>query len=256
MVFGWITAAGSPLPHKRARSLRPRRCTGPRRYGRCPGAAYTDGSGRCRRRWCRGSCAVEQHPCGRADCPAVIAAGQGQLAVQGFGARRGCPWRRPHRRCCSGVVPEQQVAVQIPVVVVGCAAVVGLAGAQRAADLHQEHRVVLLHKGVLPFLGGQVGVQILQLLGGDEGDLPARSGNPVQGGERAVQGRCRCRRWRPRCPAPSPSDSPSFRSSRIDDASPSPTGPRRWSGGCPSPHPGGWRSYRCTGRCPRGNHSA
>ena len=44
------------------------------------------------------------------------------------------------------IVPEQQVAVQIPVVVVRSAAVVGLAALQRGTDLHQEGGAVLLHE--------------------------------------------------------------------------------------------------------------
>ena len=90
--------------------------------------------------------------------PAVVTASQGQLAIQGFGADADA-----HGGdligLLEGVVPEQQVAVQIPVIVVRRSAIVGLAGFQLAADLHQEYRVVLLHEGILPFLGGQVGVQ-------------------------------------------------------------------------------------------------
>src|SRR5699024_4335238 len=60
---------------------------------------------------------------------AVVAAGFGQLAVQAFGAD---PDAHAAQLIAAleGVVPEQQVAVQVPVVVVGGAAVVGPAAAQ------------------------------------------------------------------------------------------------------------------------------
>src|SRR5699024_10623156 len=69
--------------------------------------------------------------------PAAVAARLGQLAVQALGAD---PDAHAAQLVAAGqrVVPEQQVAVQVPVVVVGGAAVVGFAAAQLVPDLHQE----------------------------------------------------------------------------------------------------------------------
>ena len=85
------------------------------------------------------------------------------------------------------VVPEQQVAVQLPVVVVRGAAVVGFAALERGTDLHQEGGAVLLHEGVLALLRGQVGVFVFQLLGGDEGHVGAVQGQLLQLGEHGMQ---------------------------------------------------------------------
>ena len=71
-------------------------------------------------------------------------------------------------------VPHEDVAVELPVIIVGSAAVVLLAGAQGLADLHEEHRVMLPADLRLPLVGRQIGIAVLQLLGGDEVDLPVR----------------------------------------------------------------------------------
>lgn len=113
---------------------------------------------------------------------AVVAAGDGQLAVQGGGVHadaHGGELNGP----VQGLVPEEDVAVQGPVVVVGGAAVVGLAGLQSAADLHEEGGGVVLDPVVLPLLGGGVGPQVLQLLAGDEGDVPLDLRQDAQLGE-------------------------------------------------------------------------
>ena len=78
------------------------------------------------------------------------------------------------QRAAQRLVPEQNIAVQRPVVIVRGTAVVLDAAFQLAANLHDAHRFVLLHKGILPLLGGQVGVTILQLLRGDEHHIPAQ----------------------------------------------------------------------------------
>ena len=62
----------------------------------------------------------------------------------------------------------------------------GLAASQLPADLHQENGLVLPADGVFPLLGGQVGVFVFQLLGGDEGHIPAQLG--FQAGEGHIQG--------------------------------------------------------------------
>ena len=133
----------------------------------------------------QGELAVQEHLV-EGQLPALVAAGQGELLVQGLGAHPDA-----HGGQLDGLavdaVPAQQVAVQVPVVVVGGPAVVGLARLQLAADAHEEGHRVLLHKGVLPLLGGKVGVAVLQLLGGDEGDLLRDLGQDGQLGEHGAQ---------------------------------------------------------------------
>ena len=80
------------------------------------------------------------------------------------------------QRVTEDVVPQQQVAVEGPVVIVGGAAVVGLAAFQLVADAHQEHGAALAGDGVLPLLARQGGVAVCQLLSGDEGHLLADVG--------------------------------------------------------------------------------
>ena len=63
----------------------------------------------------------------------------------------------------------------------------GLAAFQRCADLHQKGGAVGLHKGVLPLLRGQGGVEVLQLLGGDEGHMGGVQGQLLQLREHGVQ---------------------------------------------------------------------
>ena len=103
---------------------------------------------------------------------AVVAASHGQLLVHAFRADADAHAAQLIA-ALQRVVPEQQIAVQIPVVIVGGTAVMGLTALQRSADLHQEGGAVLLHKGVLTLLRGQVRVLVLQLLRGDEGDVGA-----------------------------------------------------------------------------------
>ena len=116
---------------------------------------------------------------------ALLAAGEGELPVEALGVHadaHGGDLEGPAQY----VVPEQYVAVQGPVVVVGGAPVVGLAGLQPAADLHDEGGAVLFEEGVLPVGGvGQVGVHVLQLLGGDGGHVGAQL--DVDGGELPAQ---------------------------------------------------------------------
>ena len=62
----------------------------------------------------------------------------------------------------------------------------GLAGAEKSADLHDAGSLMLPDKGVFPLgTGFQTGIHVLQLLRGDEGDLPAQIG--AQLGEADVQ---------------------------------------------------------------------
>ena len=117
---------------------------------------------------------------------AVIAARHGQLLVHALRADADAHAAQLVA-ALQRVVPEQQVAVQIPIVIVRGAAVVGLAAAQGCTDLHQEGGAVLLDKGVLPLLRGQLGVLVLQLLRGDEGHVGGVQGQILQLGEHGVQ---------------------------------------------------------------------
>ncbi len=108
--------------------------------------------------------------------PAVLTAGFPKLTVQGF---------RVHTDAHGGdlqlavqnLVPEENVAVQVPVVIVRGTAVMGLSGAELAADLHDAGGLVFLHIGPLPLgAGGQIGVHVFQSLGGDEGNLSVQFG--------------------------------------------------------------------------------
>ena len=78
------------------------------------------------------------------------------------------------QRRAERLVPEQQVAVQLPVVVVGRAAVVRPAAFQRAADLLDEHGAVLARDHVLALLRREVRVAVLELLRGDEEHIAAQ----------------------------------------------------------------------------------
>ena len=66
---------------------------------------------------------------------------------------------------------QQDIAVQIPVIIVRRAPVMRLTGTQRTADLHQENGAVFACGLIFPFLGGKIRKPVLQLLGGDEGDM-------------------------------------------------------------------------------------
>ena len=106
--------------------------------------------------------------------PPLVAAGLGQLPVKRLGIYPDAHGRNLQSPA-KGLVPEENIAVQIPVVVVRSPAVVGLSGAELAADLHDAGGFVLAHIGVFPLgAGGQLGVPVFQLLGGDEADLPAQ----------------------------------------------------------------------------------
>ena len=114
---------------------------------------------------------VVQHHLVERQLPAGIAAGQRQLTAHGF-----CVYADTHRAQLHGTaqnfVPNQNIAVQRPVVIVGCPTVVRLTGFQLAADLHQKHA---LCAGVFHelgfFLGRGVtlsGIAVFQLLTGYE----------------------------------------------------------------------------------------
>ena len=117
---------------------------------------------------------VQQHLV-EGELAAGVRTGDGQLAVERLGIHADTHGGKLER-ATENVVPEEQVTVERPIVVVGGAVAVRLAGFQLAADLHDEHGLVLLGKFMLPSLGGQIGVEIFQLLRGDEGHLVAQLG--------------------------------------------------------------------------------
>ena len=121
----------------------------------------------------QGQFPVQQHLMER-KLPPLVASGLGQLPVKRLGIYPDAHGRNLQSPA-KGLVPEENIAVQIPVVVVRSPAVVGLSGAELAADLHDAGGFVLAHIGVFPLgAGGQLGVQVFQLLGGDEADLPTQ----------------------------------------------------------------------------------
>ena len=71
-------------------------------------------------------------------------------------------------------MPEEDIAVQRPIVIVGGTAVVGLAALELAADLHNADGAVLLGIGVLALFRGEIGVYIFQLLGRDKRHFAAK----------------------------------------------------------------------------------
>ena len=104
---------------------------------------------------------------------AVVAARQRQLTIQRFRADADAHGGDFQRTVQNRVV-EQDIAVHVPIVVIRRATVVRLSGAQLAADALNEHRAVLLGERIFALLGREIGVQILELLRGDEGDAAAQ----------------------------------------------------------------------------------
>ena len=116
---------------------------------------------------------------------ALLAASELQLPCEGLGVDA-----HAHGGDFEGaaehIVPEEDIAVERPVVVIGRAAIVGLAGLQLAADLHDERGLCLFQIGALALGGiGDVGEHVLQLLGGDGGHVAAEL--DVDAGILAVQ---------------------------------------------------------------------
>ena len=104
--------------------------------------------------------------------PAVITASLSQLTVQRFRADADAHGG-DFNALLQHVVPEENIAVEIPVVVVGGAASVGLAAFEFAADALDEDGFLLGTDAVFTLFGGELRPAILQLLGGDEGHVPA-----------------------------------------------------------------------------------
>ena len=106
---------------------------------------------------------------------AVVTARDGKLSVEG-GAVHADAHRRDFECTAERFMPEEEVAVELPVVVVGRAAAVRFARLQRPADLRDEGGRVLSDEGGLALFGGKLGPAVLELLRRDEGDL-ARKGD-------------------------------------------------------------------------------
>ena len=106
---------------------------------------------------------------------AAVAACQRQLAIQRLTVHTDAHGADLKRAVQHGII-EENIAVHGPVVVVGGAAIVGLAVGQLAADAHQEGNGMFPHEKILPLLGGLVRIKIQQLLRGDERDLPGQLG--------------------------------------------------------------------------------
>ena len=101
---------------------------------------------------------------------AVITSGNRQLTVKAFRADTDAH-RRDFKSTAKRFIPEKDITVQAPVVIVGCSAVVRFAALEGTADLHQENGSQLLGNGIFTLFRSQIGVTVLQLLGGDEGDI-------------------------------------------------------------------------------------
>ena len=137
----------------------------------------------------QGELAFQQHLVER-KLAALVAARQRQLTIQRFRADANAH-RGDFQRTIQNRVIEQDIAVHLPIVVVRCAAVVRLAGAQLAADALDEHGAVLFGERIFALLGRQIGVQIFQLLCGDEGDMAVQQRRIAQLGILAAHGQLR-----------------------------------------------------------------
>ena len=120
----------------------------------------------------QGQGAVQQHLV-EGQLRTLRAACFGQLAAQGVGVNADAHAGQ-FQRTAQRLVPEEDIAVQRPIVIVGGTAVVGLAALELAADLHNADGAVLLGIGVLALFRGEIGVYIFQLLGRDKRHFAAK----------------------------------------------------------------------------------
>ena len=110
---------------------------------------------------------------------AVIASGLGKLCIQAFRADTDSHAGELIADI-EGIVPEQDVPVQVPVVIVRGSPVMGLARTEFFADLHQEGRAMLPDKCIFPLLRGKLRIEILQLLRCDERDFGSVEGKLIE----------------------------------------------------------------------------
>ena len=116
---------------------------------------------------------------------ALLTAGELQLARQRFRIHANAHAGNLER-AAEHIVPEENVAVERPVVVIGRAAVVRFAGAQLAADLHDQRGLMLLQIFIFALTAfWNVRIHVLQLLRGNGAHLAAEAG--MNAGILAVQ---------------------------------------------------------------------
>ena len=63
-------------------------------------------------------------------------------------------------------IPEENIAVQFPIIVVRGTTAMRLSGAKYSANLHDAGSMMITNIGIFPFVGIQIGIQVLQFLGG------------------------------------------------------------------------------------------
>ena len=118
---------------------------------------------------------------------ALIMAGQAELSVERLRIDADAHGGHLHR-AAEPVTPEEDIPVERPVVIVGSAAVMRLAGLERAADADDENGFMLLREGILALLGRKAGIHILKLLRRDEGDAPLQPAEALELGIYGLHG--------------------------------------------------------------------
>ena len=102
----------------------------------------------------------------------IITASRCQLTVKGFSIHTDAHGRNLQRPT-EDLIPKENIAVQIPVIIVRRTAAMGLAGTKLAANLHNAGRVVFPHKGNLSLITRQIRIHIFELLSGNKNNFPA-----------------------------------------------------------------------------------
>ena len=126
----------------------------------------------------QGKLSVQKHSVIR-ECSALVAAGKTQLAVHRLRIHADSHGRDLHG-AVQNIVIEEDVPVEVPVVIVRGTSVMALSGAELAADAHDKGGAVFLDPGVLPLFRRQIGIEILQFLGGHEGDISLKFAEHLQ----------------------------------------------------------------------------
>ena len=121
---------------------------------------------------------------------AVVASRKRQLAVERFRADADAHGGDLQRTVENRVVKEN-VTVHVPIVIVRRTPVVRLAGAEFSADTLNKDGSMLLGEGIFSLLGCQIGIEILQLLRGDEGHMAVQKRRIAELGILAAHGQLR-----------------------------------------------------------------
>ena len=100
-------------------------------------------------------------PIVRGSSPPVVAAGKAQLPVHGLRVYTDAHGGNLHG-AVEKIVPEKDITVEGPVVIVRSAAVVLLPGFQGPADAHNKGRAVLLQPDILTLSRAEIGVAVFQ----------------------------------------------------------------------------------------------